>query len=67
LEALFRGLQERGLIRKDVPPPELVLIFKTIHLGLTALWAVEGPPFQFTEKTLKQEIKLFCQGLRTTT
>jgi AcrR family transcriptional regulator len=67
LEALFRGLQERGLMRKDVPLPELVLIFKTIHLGLTALWAVEGPPFKVTEKTLKQEIKLFCQGLRTTT
>jgi AcrR family transcriptional regulator len=67
LEALFQGLQERGLMRKDVPPPELVLIFKTIHLGLTSLWAIEGPPFQFTEKTLKQEIKLFCQGLRTTT
>ena len=67
LEALFRGLQERGLVRKNVHPPELVVIFKTIHLGLTAVWAVEGPPFQFTEKTLKQEIKLFCQGLRTTT
>ena len=67
LEALFRGLQQRGLIRRDVSVPDLVLIFKTIHLGLTALWAVEGPPFQFTEKTLKQEIKLFCQGLRTTT
>jgi AcrR family transcriptional regulator len=67
LEALFRGLQERGLMRKDVPLPELVLIFKTVHLGLTSLWAVEGPPFKVTEKTLKQEIKLFCQGLRTTT
>lgn len=67
LDALFRGLQQRGLIRKDVSVPDLVLIFKTIHLGLTALWAVEGHPFQFTEKTLKQEIKLFCQGLRTTT
>jgi AcrR family transcriptional regulator len=67
LDALFRGLQQRGLIRKDVSVPDLILIFKTVHLGLTALWAVEGPPFQFTEKTLKQEIKLFCQGLRTTT
>jgi AcrR family transcriptional regulator len=67
LEALFRGLQQRGLIRRDVSVPDLILIFKTIHLGLTALWAVEGPPFKFTEKTLKQEIRLFCQGLRTTT
>jgi AcrR family transcriptional regulator len=67
LEALFQSLQQRGLIRRDVSVPDLILIFKTIHLGLTALWAVEGPPFKFTEKTLKQEIKLFCQGLRTTT
>lgn len=66
LEALFRGLQKRGLVRKDVQRAELIAVFKTIHLGLTALWAVEGPPFQFTEKTLKQEIKLLCQGLRTT-
>jgi AcrR family transcriptional regulator len=67
LESLFRALQQRGLIRRDVSVPDLILIFKTIHLGLTSLWAIEGPPFQFTEKTLKQEIKLFCQGLRTTT
>jgi AcrR family transcriptional regulator len=67
LEALFRGLQQRRLMRRDVSVPDLILIFKTIHLGLTSLWAIEGPPFQFTEKTLKQEIKLFCQGLRTTT
>jgi AcrR family transcriptional regulator len=66
LESLFRGLQQRGLIRRDLSVADLILIFKTIHLGLTALWAVEGPPFQFTEKTLKQEMKLFCQGLRTT-
>jgi AcrR family transcriptional regulator len=67
LEALFQGLQKRGRIRKDVSVPDLILIFKTIHLGLSALWAVEGPPFRYTRKTLKLEIKLFCQGLRTTT
>jgi len=63
LEALFLGLQERGLIQKDVLLPELIIIFKTIHLGLSALWAVEGPPFRETEKILKQEMKLFCEGL----
>jgi AcrR family transcriptional regulator len=66
LETLFQGLQERGLIRKDVHLPELIVTFKTIHLGLTALWAIEGPPFQQTEKTLKQEMKLFCEGLKGT-
>jgi AcrR family transcriptional regulator len=67
LRTLFQSLQERGLMRRDVGLPELILIFKTIHLGLSALWAVEGPPFRQTEKTLQQEMKLFCEGLRTKT
>jgi AcrR family transcriptional regulator len=65
LEALFQGLQERGLVRKDVHLPELIVTFKTIHLGLTALWAVEGPPFRQTENALKLEMRLFCEGLGT--
>lgn len=34
-----------------------------MHLGLTALWAVEAPPFLGTEMVLKQEMKFFCEGL----
>jgi AcrR family transcriptional regulator len=64
LEALFLGLQQRGLLRQDVHLGELILAFKTIHMGLSALWAIEGPPFQQTEKTLKLEMKLFCEGLK---
>ena len=67
LERLFRSLQERGVMRGDVSLPELIMVFKTIHLGLTALWAVEGPPFQATERTLKREMTLFCEGLKVTT
>jgi AcrR family transcriptional regulator len=67
LEELFLELQGRGLLRKDVHLPELILIFKTIHLGLSALWAIEGPPFRQTEKILKQEIRLFCEGMRAGT
>jgi AcrR family transcriptional regulator len=63
LEELFRGLQERGVIRKDVQIAMLIPVFKTIHLGLTALWAVEGPPFGGTKMVLEQEMKLFCEGL----
>lgn len=65
LEELFRSLQERGTMRKDVRVSELIIVFKTIHLGLTALWAVEGPPFRGTEKILKQEIEILCEGLET--
>jgi len=63
LEELFRSLQARGVMRKDVQIAQLIPVFKTIHLGLTALWAIEGPPFRGTEMVLKQEMKLFCEGL----
>jgi AcrR family transcriptional regulator len=67
LERLFSGLQERGRVRGDVAIAELILVFKTIHMGLTVLWAVEGPPFKQTYVTLKQEMKFFCEGLRKET
>ncbi len=63
LGRLFTTLQERGAIRTDVAVPELVVIFKTIQLGITALWAVEGPPFRATESVVKQEMMLFSKGL----
>ena len=63
LEALFRKLQESGKLRKDVPIALLIPIFKTVQLGLTGLWAVEGPPFQGTEMVLQHEIRIFCKGL----
>lgn len=65
LETLFRQLQADGKIRQDVTIALLIPIFKTIHLGLTGLWAVEGPPFQGTEMILQHEMKLFCEGLET--
>ncbi|HKF52686.1 MAG TPA: TetR/AcrR family transcriptional regulator [Candidatus Acidoferrales bacterium] len=64
LEQLFRGLRSSGLIRTDLDIFSLITVFKTIHLGLTAVWAVEGPPFRGTEQILKQEIQLFCEGIR---
>lgn len=63
LESLFRELQAAGKLRKDVEIALLMPVFKTIHLGLTGLWAVEGPPFAGTEMILEQEMKLFCEGL----
>jgi TetR/AcrR family transcriptional regulator of autoinduction and epiphytic fitness len=63
LEALFRTLQQRGSIRADVDLPDLILVFKTIQLGLIALWAIEGPPFRQVARTVEREIMLFCTGL----
>ena|ERR1700675_546038 len=63
LEAFFRGLQGRGVIRTEIDIPQLILAFKTMHLGLTALWAIEDPPFRQTRKTVQHEMKLFCEGI----
>jgi hypothetical protein len=43
------------------------MVFKTIHMGLSALWAIEGAPFRGAEYILRQEMKLFCEGLKVTT
>jgi AcrR family transcriptional regulator len=63
LELLFQELQNAGKLRKDIDLMQLILVFKTIQLGLTGLWAIEGPPFRGTEMVLEQEIKMFCEGL----
>jgi AcrR family transcriptional regulator len=64
LEFLFRALGERGLIRQDLDPPDLVLAFKTVQMGLTGLWAMEGPPFAQTARLTRLEMKIFSEGLK---
>ena len=61
--AVFKALQESGRIRQDVDVLGLVLAFKTVQLGITGLWAMEGPPFHETEKVVHLQMKLFCEGL----
>jgi AcrR family transcriptional regulator len=61
---LFESLQNRHLLRNDVPMDLLVLNFKTMHLGLSAIWALEGPPWRSTSETLPKQISLFCSGLQ---
>lgn len=63
LRRLFQGLQERSLIRREVNTEALIMIFKTMHMGLVMLWAIEGPPFQGTYEVLKQQVSLFCEGI----
>jgi AcrR family transcriptional regulator len=63
MESLFRALQERGDIRRDVSVADLTMVFTNMQMGLTAQWALEGPPFAGTEATLRREIELFCEGI----
>ena len=62
-ETLFLALQMRGAIRADVSIGDLTLVFNNMLLGLSALWAIEGPPFHATDYALQREIALFCEGL----
>jgi AcrR family transcriptional regulator len=62
-DALFRALQKRGFLRADLSIADLVLVFTNMHLGLTALWAIEGPPFAGTMYALEREIAMFCEGI----
>jgi AcrR family transcriptional regulator len=62
-ETLFLALQQRGAIRADLNIGDLTLVFNSMHLGLSALWAIEGPPFQATDYALQRAIALFCEGL----
>ena len=63
LQSLFAALEERGTLRPGIDIPQLVLSFKTMHLGLTALWAVEGPPFKQTSQVVRQQMQFFTEGI----
>jgi AcrR family transcriptional regulator len=63
LQSLFATFEKRGLLRADIDISQLIMSFKTMHLGLTALWAVEGPPFQQTSKVVRQQMQFFTQGI----
>jgi AcrR family transcriptional regulator len=66
LESLFRELQRRRMIRRDVSLSELILAFKTVQMGITCVWAIEGPPFTNTTKVLELQMQLFSKGLEVT-
>jgi AcrR family transcriptional regulator len=63
LQVLFESLRRRDLLRPDIDLPALIQSFKTMHLGLTALWAIEGPPFQGTIATVRHQMRLFTHGI----
>ena len=63
LERMFEQLRARGAISSREPLARLVLAFKTIHLGLSALWAIEGPPFRSTYELVDLSMRLFGRSL----
>jgi hypothetical protein len=64
LTALFSRLQERGKVRRGMPMEDLTMNFKTMHLGLTMVWALEGPPWRETRKVLNAQMTMLAEGVK---
>lgn len=60
---LLTALRNRGLIRTDVDMATLLGAFKVMHLGLTMLWAMEGPPWPDIADAIREQVRLFCSGV----
>ena len=67
MQTLLLALQKRGAIRADLSVDDLTLVVTNVQLGLSALWAIEGPPFSATHYAVQREIDLFCEGLEART
>jgi AcrR family transcriptional regulator len=63
LERLFQELKRRRKIRANIDVSKLIVAFKTMHVGITCVWAIEGPPFKSTAQILKFQMALFSKGL----
>jgi AcrR family transcriptional regulator len=63
VESVLETLQKRGSIRADASIAELGAVFINIHFGLSALWAIEGPPFRATAYAMERQITFFCEGI----
>jgi AcrR family transcriptional regulator len=63
IRSLLQALRDRGAFRADVNIDELTTVLGHLQFGLTALWAIEGPPFKGTELMLRRELTLFCGGI----
>lgn len=63
LQDFFTTLQRRGLIRDDVEIQDLIQLFKMLHVGLMTTWVMEGPPWRATHRLLREQMRLFCEGI----
>src|SRR5690348_3305218 len=56
---LLTALRERGAIRSTPSVDELAFVVGNLQFGLTALWAIEGPPFAVSRQLVAREMQLF--------
>ena len=63
LAALFERLLARPGMKRALPVDTLVLSFRTMHIGLVAQWALEGPPYATSRMLSRRHMALLAKGL----
>ena len=63
LAALFERLLARPGMKRALPVDTLVLSFRTMHIGLIAQWALEGPPYATARMLSRRHMALLAKGL----
>ena len=59
----FRALLARDDCDGEADIETLILTFKVMHMGLSSLWAMEGPPFVTARRMTEIQMTLFAKGL----
>jgi AcrR family transcriptional regulator len=63
LRALFTRLKERGLIKTSADIEAAVQTFKTIHFGVSCLWAATGPSLDAASRALAEQVGPFARSI----
>lgn len=63
LTALFARLLARPGMKRALPIDTLVLSFRAMHRGLSAEWALEGPPYATARMLTRRHMALLAKGL----
>lgn len=65
LTALFDRLLARHGMRPTVSVPDLILSFKTMALGVTAVWSFEGPPYANARALMRRHMFLLAKEMES--
>lgn len=60
---LFARLLARPGMKSDLVIADLIMSFKTMHLGISAIWTLEGPPFAAARALTRQHMSLLAKAL----
>lgn len=63
MRALLERLRDRGLIPGSADLGRILEELKCLHFGLSALWAMEGPPFEMTYRSLTTQVTAFARAV----